>query len=146
MNNGRHVVVESPDGNMSIGTNPDIEAPPNIESQPYQDPHMEIYVKYNYITRAILWTFSWFGAAGLIYRRSMIDILNTVFLIVTIYSVQSERAESRPILAIHSFYCFALVPIAAVFEAWWDVCYLFALGIHLMITINQSKLNIREIR
>ena len=32
MENGRHVVVESPDGNIFIGMNPDIEAPPVIEA------------------------------------------------------------------------------------------------------------------
>ena len=147
MENGRHVVVESPDGNIFIGVNPDIEAPPVIEpqSQPQQRPHMQIYVMYHEVTRVVLWVFLWFGMYGLIARMSVIDILNITFLVATLYSVHSERIESRPFVMLHAFYCFGLVPIAAVLDLWWDVGYLFALGIHLLTTIYWSKLDIREI-
>ena len=49
MENGRHVVVESPDGNIFIGMNPDREAPPVIEPQPQpqQRPHMQVYIGYH---------------------------------------------------------------------------------------------------
>ena len=149
MENGRHVVVESPDGNIFIGMNPDIEAPPVIEPQPQpqpqQHPHMQIYVGYHEVTRVVLWVFLWFGVYGLVTRRSVIDMLNITFLVATLYSVHSEKIESRPFVVLHAFYCFGLVPIAAVVDLWWDVGYLFALGIHLLITIYWSKLDIREI-
>lgn len=147
MENGRHVVVESPDGNIFIGMNPDIEAPPVIEPQPQpqQRPHMQIYVGYHEVTRVVLWVFLWFGVYGLVTRRSVIDILNITFLVATLYTVHSEKIESRPFVVLHAFYCFGLVPIAAVVDLWWDVGYLFALGIHLLITIYWSKLDIREI-
>ena len=145
MENERHVVVESPDGNIFIGVNPDIEAPPVIEPQPQQRPHMQIYVVYQEVTRVVLWVFVWFGMYGLVARRSVIDILNITFLAATLYSVHSEKIESRPFVMLHAFYCFGLVPIAAVLDLWWDIGYLFALGIHLLITIYWSKLDIREI-
>ena len=145
MENERHVVVESPDGNIFIGVNPDIEAPPVIEPQPQQRPHMQIYVMYHEVTRVVLWMFLWFGVFGLMTRRSVIDILNITFLVATLFSVHSEKIESRPFVVLHAFYCFGLAPIAAVLNLWWDVGYLFALGIHLLMTIYWSKLDIREI-
>ena len=145
MENERHVVVESPDGNIFIGVNPDIEAPPVIEPQPQQRPHMQIYIMYHEVTRVVLWVFLWFGMYGLVARRSVIDILNITFLAATLYSVHSEKIESRPFVVLHAFYCFGLVPIAAVLDLWWDVGYLFSLGIHLLMTIYWSKLDILEI-
>jgi hypothetical protein len=106
---------------------------------------MQIYVMYHEVTRVVLWMFLWFGVFGLMTRRSVIDILNITFLVATLFSVHSEKIESRPFVVLHAFYCFGLVPIAAVLNLWWDVGYLFALGIHLIITIYWSKLDIREI-
>jgi len=146
MNNGRHVVVESPDGNMSIGTNTDIESPPIVEPELRRDPHMQVYVKYHEVNRITCWVFLWIGLYALVSRFSVMDILNIMFLGATLYTVISEDIKARPFLAMHCMYCFITVPVAVVYNAWWDVGYLFALGLHLQLTIYWSKAEIREIR
>lgn len=144
MNNERHVVVESPDGCVSIGTNPEIESPSIVEPQPQQHPHLEIYVKYSDINHTIIWVFLWFGLYSLTTRFSVADILNIMFLGATLYAVNSENLKLRLILALHSTYCFFALPIAIVFTLWIDAAYLFALGMFMLITLHQSTLEIRE--
>src|SRR6056300_1626678 len=86
MENERHVVVESPDGNVSIGMNQDIEAPQSAdEPQLQQYPHLEIIVKYPEINRMVLWVFLWLGLYALSIRFSVADVLNIMFLVVTFY-------------------------------------------------------------
>ena len=144
MENERHVVVELPDGNVSIGMNPDIEAPPTVdESQLQQHPHLEIIVKYPEINRTILWMFLWLGLYAFSTRFSLADILNIMFLGATLYTVYSEKLKARPILAFHSTYCFFALPVAVVFTMWIDAVYLFALGVFILITLHQSILEVR---
>lgn len=144
MENERHVVVELPDGNVSIGMNPDIEAPPTVdESQLQQHPHLEIIVKYPEINRTILWMFLWLGLYAFSTRFSLADILNIMFLGATLYTVYSEKLKARPILAFHSTYCFFALPVAVVFTMWIDAVYLFALGVFTLITLHQSILEVR---
>jgi hypothetical protein len=145
MENERHVVVESPDGCVSLGTNPDIEAPQSVdEPQLQQYPHLEIIVKYPEINRMVLWMFLWLGLYALSIRFSVADVLNIMFLVVTLYAVYSEKLRLRPILVFHSTYCFFALPIAVIFTMWIDAVYLFALGIFTLITLHQSMLEVRE--
>jgi len=144
MNNERHVVVESPDGCVSIGTNHDIEAHSIVEPQPQQHPHLEVIVKYPEINRTVLWMFLWLGLYSFAIRFSLADILNIIFLGATLYAVYSEKLKARLILAFHSTYCFFALPIAVVFTLWIDAVYLFALGMFMLITLHQSTLEIRE--
>ena len=145
MENERHVVVESPDGCVSIGTNPDIEAPTTVdEPQLQQHPHLEVIVKYPEINRTVLWMFLWLGLYAFAKRFSLADGLNIMFLGATLYAVHSEKLKARLILAFHSTYCFFALPIAVVFTLWIDATYLFALGMITLITLHQSTLEIRE--
>ena len=145
MENERHVVVESPDGCVSIGTNPDIEAPTTVdEPQLQQHPHLEVIVKYPDINRVVLWMFLWLGLYSFAIRFSLADILNIIFLGATLYAVYSEKLKARLILAFHSTYCFFALPMAVVFSLWIDAVYLFALGMFTLITLHQSMLEIRE--
>lgn len=144
MENERHVVVESPDGCVSIGTNHDIETPSIVEPQPQQHPHLEVIVKYPEINRTVLWMFLWLGLYSFANRFWIADILNIMFLIATLYTVHSEKLKARLILAFHSTYCFFALPMAVVFSLWIDVAYLFALGMITLITLHQSMLEVRE--
>jgi len=145
MENERHVVVESPDGNVSIGMNQDIEAPQSAdEPQLQQYPHLEIIVKYPEINRMVLWVFLWLGLYALSIRFSVADVLNIMFLVVTLYAVYSEKLKLRPVLVFHSTYCFFALPTAVIFTMCIDAVYLFALGIFTLITLHQSMLEVRE--
>ena len=86
MENERHVVVESPDGCVSIGTNPDIEAPTTVdEPQLQQHPHLEVIVKYPDINCTVLWMFLWLGLYSFATRFSIADILNILVSGSTVY-------------------------------------------------------------
>ena len=147
MENERHVVVESPDGCVSIGTNPDIEAPQNVDEpqlQQHPHPHLEIIVKYPEINRMVLWMFLWLGLYDLSIRFSVADGLNIMFLVVTLYAVFSEKLRLRPVLVFHSTYCFFALPTTVIFTMWIDAVYIFALGVFTLITLHQSTLEVRE--
>lgn len=149
----RHVLVEGPNGNVSIGMNTDVEAPPhveeNVEAQLQQRPHMQIYIEYHEVTRVLLWVFLYVGIAKLVLvmRSPVFDMFHIVFLAVTLYLVHSKKIEGRSVVILHAIYCFLAVPIiTVVYQAWWDVGYLFSLGLHLLATAYFSKIGIRERR
>tara|TARA_B100000405_G_scaffold6509_1_gene5819 strand:+ start:1295 stop:1756 length:462 start_codon:yes stop_codon:yes gene_type:complete len=147
----RHVFVESPDGNIFIGTNPDIEAPPIVETiigtQSQQRTHMQIHIEYHEISQLLLFVHSLLALYVLVMRTLVIDIIITVSLATSIYSVYSGKVEGRPILLFQSICCFVTVPIIIlIYHPWWDVGYLFSLGIHLLLTVYFSKMGIRERR
>ena len=151
----RHVLVEGPNGNVSIGMNPDVEAPPhveanieaNIEAQPQQRPHMQIYIEYGEINLVSLWIFLFMAVLKFVFvpRSPVFDMFNIVFMAATLYFVHSKKVEGRPIVLLHASCCFLTVPvIAMVYQAWWDAGYFFSLGIHLLATVYFSKMGIRE--
>ena len=147
----RHVLVEGPNGNVSIGMNPDVEAPPhveaNIEAQPQQRPHLQIYIEYREINLVFLWVFLFMAVLKfvLVPRSPVFDMFNIVFICATLYFVHSKRVEGRAIVLIHASCCFLTVPvITMVYQSWWDAGYLFSLGIHLLATVYFSKMGIRE--
>ncbi len=142
----RHVYVESPDGNILMGTNPDIETPPIVyKTQSQQRPHMQIHIEYHNITTLLLLAHLCLALYMLLMRTSVIDIMITVSMATTLYSVYSGKVEGRPILLLQSICCFLTVPIITlIYHPWWDVGYLFSLGLHLLLTVYFSKMGIRE--
>lgn len=145
MENERHVVVESPDGCVSIGTNPDIEAPTTVdEPQLQQHPHLEVIVKYPDINCTVLWMFLWLGLYSFATRFSIADILNIMFLGATLYAVHSGSLRTQGILPLHSAYCFLAVPVAVVLNMWIDVGYLTGLGLFVLFTFRLSVIEVRE--
>jgi len=138
----RHVIVEAPDGSMVVGVNPEIE-PPVVQEVVVRIPRnatTRIYVKYNEITIALIYLHLYFSIASVIFRTSVIDILNTLFLVCIIPIVHASRLEGRLIIIMYSSLCFISVPVFVYFYLWLYTGYFFSLGIHLLITFYWSKI------
>mgnify|MGYP003119006672 CR=1 FL=1 len=117
----RHVIVETPDGSMVVGVNPEIE-PPVVQEVVVRIPRNAI--------------------ASVIFRTSVIDILNTLFLVCIIPIIHASRLEGRLIIIMYSLLCFISVPVFVYFYLWLYTGYFFSLGIHLLMTFYWSKIYI----
>ena len=140
----RHVIVETPDGNIVVGINQEIE-PPVIQEVPTREvihPVTEIHVKYNEVTVTVLYIYLYFSIACVIFRTSVVDVVNTLCLVCILPIIHSGRLHGRVVLLVYSVICSITTLVSILYLMWLYIGYFFSLTIHLQLTYYWSEIHL----
>ena len=110
----RHVIVETPDGNVVVGVNQEIE-PPIVQEVPTREvihTVTEIQVKYNEVTVTVLYIYLYFSIACVIFRTSVVDVINTLCLVCILPIIHSGRIHGRVVLLVYSLICSVVTSVS----------------------------------
>ena len=138
----RHVIVETPDGNIVVGVNQEIEPPvvQEVHTREVIHPVTEIHVKYNEITVTVLYIYLYLSIACVIFRTSVVDIVNTLCLVCILPIIHSGRLHGRVVLLVYSVICSIITLVALLYLMWLYIGYFFSLTIHLQLTYYWSEI------
>lgn len=140
----RHVIVETPDGNVVVGVNQEIE-PPVVQEVPTREvihTITEIQVKYNEITVVVLYIYLYLSIAFVIFRTSLLDVINTLCLVCILPIIHSGRIHGRDILLVYSIICSIATLIYTAYFIWLYAGYFFSLTLHLQLTYYWSEIHV----
>ena len=140
----RHVIVETPDGNVVVGVNQEIESPV-VQEDPTREVILtitEIRVKYNEVTVTVLYIYLYLSIACVIFRTSLVDIINTLCLVCILPIIHSGRIHGRVVLLVYSFICFTEMLIFTMYLMWLYTGYFFSLMLHIQLTYYWSEIHL----
>ena len=140
----RHVIVETPDGNVVVGVNQEIE-PPIVQEVPTREvihTVTEIQVKYNEVTVTVLYIYLYFSIACVIFRTSVVDVINTLCLVCILPIIHSGRIHGRVVLLVYSVICSITTLVSILYLMWLYIGYFFSLTIHLQLTYYWSEIHL----
>ena len=140
----RHVIVETPDGNIVVGVNQEIE-PPVIQEVPTREvthPVTEFHVKYNEVTVTVLYIYLYLSIACVIFRTSVVDVVNTLCLVCILPIIHSGRIHGRVVLLVYSVICSITTLVSILYLMWLYIGYFFSLTLHLQLTYYWSEIHV----
>lgn len=140
----RHVIVETPDGNVVVGVNQEIE-PPVVQEVPTREvihTVTEIQVKYNEVTVTVLYIYLYLSIACVIFRTSVVDVVNTLCLVCILPIIHSGRLHGRVVLLVYSVICSLTTLVALLYLRWLYIGYFFSLTLHLLLTYYWSEIHL----
>ena len=140
----RHVIVETPDGNVVVGVNQEIE-PPVVQEVPTREvihTVTEIQVKYNEVTVTVLYIYLYFSIACVIFRTSVVDVINTLCLVCILPIIHSGRIHGRVVLLVYSLICSVVTLVSILYFMWLYIGYFFSLTLHLQLTYYWSEIHV----
>ncbi len=140
----RHVIVETPDGNVVVGVNQEIE-PPIVQEVPTREvihTVTEIQVKYNEVTVTVLYIYLYFSIACVIFRTSVVDVINTLCLVCILPIIHSGRIHGRVVLLVYSLICSVVTLVSILYFMWLYIGYFFSLTLHLQLTYYWSEIHV----
>ena len=140
----RHVIVEAPDGNVVVGVNQEIE-PPIVQEVPTREvihTVTEIQVKYNEVTVTVLYIYLYFSIACVIFRTSVVDVINTLCLVCILPIIHSGRIHGRVVLLVYSLICSVVTLVSILYFMWLYIGYFFSLTLHLQLTYYWSEIHV----
>ena len=140
----RHVIVETPDGNVVVGVNQEIE-PPVVQEVPTREvihTVTEIQVKYNEVTVTVLYIYLYLSIACVIFRTSVVDVINTLCLVCILPIIHSGRIHGRVVLLVYSVICSITTLVSILYLMWLYIGYFFSLTIHLQLTYYLSEIHL----
>lgn len=140
----RHVIVETPDGNVVVGVNQEIESPIVQEVPTREVIHTvtEIQVKYNEVTVTVLYIYLYLSIACVIFRTSVVDVINTLCLVCILPIIHSGRIHGRVVLLVYSVICSITTLVSILYLMWLYIGYFFSLTIHLQLTYYLSEIHL----
>jgi len=140
----RHVIVETPDGNIVVGVNQEIELPvvQEVPTREIIHPVTEIHVKYNEITVTVLYIYLYLSIACVIFRTSVVDVVNTLCLMCILPIIHSGRLHGRVVLLVYSVICSLTTLVALLYLRWLYIGYFFSLTLHLLLTYYWSEIHL----
>jgi hypothetical protein len=140
----RHVIVETPDGNVVVGVNQEIE-PPVVQEVPTREvihTVTEIQVKYNEVTVTVLYIYLYLSIACVIFRTSVVDVINTLCLVCILPIIHSGRLHGRVVLLVYSVICSIITLVSILYLMWLYIGYFFSLTLHLQLTYYWSEIHV----
>ena len=140
----RHVIVETPDGNVVVGVNQEIE-PPIVQEVPTREvihTVTEIQVKYNEVTVTVLYVYLYLSIACVIFRTSVVDVINTLCLVCILPIIHSGRIHGRVVLLVYSLICSVVTLVSILYFMWLYIGYFFSLTLHLQLTYYWSEIHV----
>lgn len=140
----RHVIVETPDGNVVVGVNQEIE-PPVVQEVPTREvihTVTEIQVKYNEVTVTVLYIYLYLSIACVIFRTSVVDVINTLCLVCILPIIHSGRIHGRVVLLVYSVICSIITLVSILYLMWLYIGYFFSLTLHLQLTYYWSEIHV----
>jgi|AACY02.3.fsa_nt_gi hypothetical protein len=140
----RHVIVETPDGNVVVGVNQEIE-PPIVQEVPTREvihTVTEIQVKYNEVTVTVLYVYLYLSIACVIFRTSVVDVINTLCLVCILPIIHSGRIHGRVVLLVYSVICSVATLVSILYFMWLYIGYFFSLTLHLQLTYYWSEIHV----
>ena len=140
----RHVIVETPDGNVVVGVNQEIE-PPIVQEVPTREvihTVTEIQVKYNEVTVTVLYIYLYLSIACVIFRTSVVDVINTLCLVCILPIIHSGRIHGRVVLLVYSLICSVVTLVSILYFMWLYIGYFFSLTLHLQLTYYWSEIHV----
>ena len=140
----RHVIVETPDGNVVVGVNQEIE-PPIVQEVPTREvihTVTEIHVKYNEVTVTVLYIYLYLSIACVIFRTSVVDVINTLCLVCILPIIHSGRIHGRVVLLVYSLICSVVTLVSILYFMWLYIGYFFSLTLHLQLTYYWSEIHV----
>lgn len=140
----RHVIVETPDGNVVVGVNQEIE-PPVVQEVPTREvihTVTEIQVKYNEVTVTVLYVYLYLSIACVIFRTSVVDVINTLCLVCILPIIHSGRIHGRVVLLVYSVICSVATLVSILYFMWLYIGYFFSLTLHLQLTYYWSEIHV----
>ena len=140
----RHVIVETPDGNVVVGVNQEIE-PPIVQEVPTREvihTVTEIQVKYNEVTVTVLYVYLYLSIACVVFRTSVVDVINTLCLVCILPIIHSGRIHGRVVLLVYSVICSVATLVSILYFMWLYIGYFFSLTLHLQLTYYWSEIHV----
>jgi hypothetical protein len=137
----RFIVVETPDGSISVGINESIEAPPPL-TEPVPETPIESppdtfeVIKYNKNVKLIFHILLLISIYNLVTFCRIFDIQNVIFVTSSTIAVQSIKPISIAMLVGHVMYSLTTAPVYLVTHKWFDFVYIMICLITCVISLT----------